>query len=106
MDLELGELHSFLILARQLHFRKASEQLFLSQPALSKKIRKLEEKVRGPLFTRTRRKVALTEAGRAPSSIGRRPISTVPDGRTLPPDLLAIARLRAAYVDQPTESAV
>jgi DNA-binding transcriptional LysR family regulator len=64
MDLELGELHSFLVLARQLHFRKASEQLFLSQPALSKKIRRLEEKVRGPLFTRTRRKVALTEAGR------------------------------------------
>ena len=64
MELELGELHSFLVLARQLHFRKASEQLFLSQPALSKKIRRLEEKVKGPLFTRTRRKVALTEAGR------------------------------------------
>ena len=64
MDLELAELHSFLVLARQLHFRKASEQLFLSQPALSKKIRRLEEKVKGPLFTRTRRKVALTEAGR------------------------------------------
>ncbi len=64
MPLELDELHSFLVLARQLHFRKASEQLFLSQPALSKKIRRLEGKVRGPLFTRTRRKVALTEAGR------------------------------------------
>src|SRR5882762_2984476 len=64
MDLELAELHSFLVLASMLHFRKASEQLFLSQPALSKKIRRLEEKVKGPLFVRTRRKVALTEAGR------------------------------------------
>jgi DNA-binding transcriptional LysR family regulator len=64
MDLELAELHSFLVLASTLHFRKASERLFLSQPALSKKIRRLEEKIKGPLFIRSRRKVALTEAGR------------------------------------------
>jgi DNA-binding transcriptional LysR family regulator len=64
MSLEISELESFLVLARSLHFRKASEQLFLSQPALSRKIRRLEEKVHGPLFVRTRRKVALTEAGR------------------------------------------
>ena len=60
----MSELRSFLVLADTLHFRKASEQLFLSQPALSKKIRRLEGKVGGPLFTRTRHKVALTEAGR------------------------------------------
>jgi DNA-binding transcriptional LysR family regulator len=64
MNLEISELESFLVLARSLHFRKASEQLFLSQPALSRKIRRLEEKISGPLFLRTRRKVALTEAGR------------------------------------------
>jgi|SRR5215471_11990459 len=64
MNLELSELQSFLVLASVLHFRKASEQLYLSQPALSKKIRRLEEKINGPLFVRTRRKVALTEAGR------------------------------------------
>ncbi len=64
MTLELSELQSFIVLANSLHFRKASEQLFVSQPALSKKIRRLEEKVNGRLFVRTRRKVALTEAGR------------------------------------------
>jgi len=63
MNLELSELKSFLVLAGSLHFRKASEQLFLSQPALSRKIRRLEEKINGPLFVRTRRRVALTEAG-------------------------------------------
>lgn len=52
------------MVAQELHFRRASEKLFLSQPALSKKIRRLEDKVNGPLFTRTRRKVSLTEAGR------------------------------------------
>jgi len=64
MTLDLSELNSFLVLANLLHFRKASEQLFISQPALSKKIRRLEEKINGPLFVRTRRKVALTEVGR------------------------------------------
>src|ERR1035438_5030349 len=64
MDVELSEIRSFWVLAGTLHFGRASEQLFLSQPALSKKIRRLEDKVKARLFTRTRRKVALTEAGR------------------------------------------
>ncbi len=64
MYLESAELRPFLVLAEELHFRKASERLFVSQPALSKQIQRLEEKVGGPLFARTRRKVALTEAGR------------------------------------------
>ncbi len=63
MSIDLAEIRSFVTLASELHFRKASERLFLSQPALSKQIRKLEEKLGGRLFTRTRRKVALTEAG-------------------------------------------
>src|SRR5580692_5610187 len=64
MYLEFAELRPFLVLAEELHFRKAAERLFVSQPALSKQIQRLEEKVGGPLFARTRRRVALTEAGR------------------------------------------
>jgi DNA-binding transcriptional LysR family regulator len=64
MYLEPDELRPFLVLVEELHFRRASERLFVSQPALSKRIQRLEEKVGGALFTRTRRKVALTEAGR------------------------------------------
>jgi DNA-binding transcriptional LysR family regulator len=64
MNLEFSELHAFVVLAGKLHFRKASEQLFLSQPALSKKIQRLEEKLKGALFARSRRKVALTDAGK------------------------------------------
>jgi len=60
----IDELHSFVVLASELHFGRASKRLFVSQPALSKKIRKLEEKVGGALFTRTRRRVEITEAGR------------------------------------------
>src|SRR5260370_36137337 len=61
--LNVDEMRSFSVLAGELHFRKASERLFMSQPALSKQIRKLEEKIGGALFTRTRRRVLLTEAG-------------------------------------------
>lgn len=64
MDIEFSELHAFVVLAGKLHFRKASEQLFLSQPALTKKIQRLEEKLKGTLFVRSRRRVALTDAGR------------------------------------------
>jgi DNA-binding transcriptional LysR family regulator len=64
MYLQPEELRPFLVLAEELHFRKASQRLFVSQPALSKQIQRLEEKIGGALFARTRRKVALTEAGR------------------------------------------
>src|SRR5580692_6179026 len=64
MYLQVEELHSFVVLADELHFGRASKRLFVSQPALSKQIRRLEEKVGGNLFTRTRRKVEITAAGR------------------------------------------
>jgi DNA-binding transcriptional LysR family regulator len=64
MYLGIDELHSFVVLAGELHFGRASKRLFVSQPALSKQIQKLEQKVGGPLFTRTRRRVEITETGR------------------------------------------
>src|SRR6476619_3310915 len=63
MALESEELASFVVLAEQLHFGRASARLHISQPALSKRIRSLEEKVGGPLLVRNRRGVALTPAG-------------------------------------------
>jgi DNA-binding transcriptional LysR family regulator len=64
MFLEIDELHSFAVLASELHFGRAAKQLFVSQPALTKKIQRLEARVGGVLFTRNRRKVEITEAGR------------------------------------------
>jgi len=64
MYLGIDEMRSFLVLADELHFGRASERLFVSQPALSKQIQRLEERIGGALFARTRRRVALTEAGR------------------------------------------
>lgn len=72
MILEIEPLRSFVVLAEELHYRKAAEKLFLSQPALSKQIQRLEQQLGGPLFLRTRRKVLLTEAGETLRTIAKR----------------------------------
>jgi DNA-binding transcriptional LysR family regulator len=63
MALELDDLQSFLVLSEQLHFRRAAEILHVSQPALSKKIRRLEERLGGQLLIRRSQGVHLTSAG-------------------------------------------
>ncbi|PYX98966.1 MAG: hypothetical protein DMG64_20375 [Acidobacteria bacterium] len=57
MALEDRELRSFLVLAEQLHFGRAANLLHISQPALSKQIKGVEEKLGGPLLVRNRRDV-------------------------------------------------
>lgn len=53
----------FLAVAEELHFRKAAEKLFISQPGLSRQIRQLEELLGTPLLVRDKKKVSLTRAG-------------------------------------------
>lgn len=62
-ELELRHLRYFRKLAAELHFGKAAEQLYLTQPALSRQIKQLEEILEVSLFLRTKRSVQLTKAG-------------------------------------------
>lgn len=61
----LNQLESFLVLAERLSFTQAAEDLFISQPALSRMISSLEQELGIQLFYRSSRSVSLTPAGRA-----------------------------------------
>lgn len=61
----LNQLESFLVLAQRLSFTQAAEDLFISQPTLSRIISALEQELGLQLFYRSSRSVSLTPAGRA-----------------------------------------
>ena len=61
--LAVGPLRAFEAVARRLSFRAAGEELHLTQPAISRQIRSLEEELGAALFLRGTRHVELTGAG-------------------------------------------
>ena len=63
INLELNELQAFLAVAEKSSFKAAAEALYLSQPALSRRIEKLEQSLQVRLLERTTRSVRLTEEG-------------------------------------------
>jgi DNA-binding transcriptional LysR family regulator len=63
--MEIRQLRAFVTIAAELHFRRAAEILHLSQSALSKQVRSLEEELGESLFLRTRHAVRPTPAGEA-----------------------------------------
>jgi len=68
---DLVDFEAVVALAETLHFGRAADRLHVSQPALSKRMRKLEDRIGGPLLVRRYRDVRLTEAGRLLAERGR-----------------------------------
>jgi DNA-binding transcriptional LysR family regulator len=64
MHITLRQLRVFEAVARHLSYTKASQELHLSQPAVSMQVRQLEDDVGIPLFEKLGKKTELTEAGR------------------------------------------
>ena len=62
IDFELYRI--FYVVANNKNITKASEELHISQPAISKSIKNLEKQLGGELFVRTKRGVILTEEGK------------------------------------------
>jgi DNA-binding transcriptional LysR family regulator len=79
MDLDLRLLSGFVAVAQEGNFSRAAEQLHLTQPALTRRVRRLEEIVGAPLLRRTTRQVALTPAGEALLEPARRALDAAHD---------------------------
>lgn len=65
-------LRVFSSVAKNLSFTKASQELFISQPAITKHIQELETMYQTRLFERMGNKILLTDAGRLLWSIVRK----------------------------------
>ena len=63
MDVHLRDLRYFVAAARELNVTRAAEQLYVSQPAVSKQLRALERQLGYPLFHRRPGGITLTPYG-------------------------------------------
>ena len=57
------QLKNFLVVANVLNFRKATEKIYIAQPALSRQIQLLEREIGAQLFDRSKKQIKLTAAG-------------------------------------------
>lgn len=79
--MDFATLQAFVAVTETGSFSRAAERLFLTQPAVSKRIAGLEAALRSPLFDRIGRQVTLTEAGRALLPRARRLLAELEDTR-------------------------
>jgi DNA-binding transcriptional LysR family regulator len=89
-DVHVRDLRYFAAVAEELHFTRAAERLYVSQPALSKQVRALERQLGVELFRRDRQGVTLTAAGTALLPHARRVLDAWTEGAA------AVERARAA----------
>lgn len=64
MNISFEYYRIFYVVAKYGNITKAADELMISQPAISKCIKHLEEQLGGQLFVRTKRGVVLTEEGK------------------------------------------
>lgn len=93
--IELRHLQNFLAVAEEQHFGRAAVRLGIAQPPLSQQIQRLEAALGVKLFDRTRRRVALTAAGRA---LAARAPSVLEAAASIRDDVREAARGRAGIL--------
>jgi len=62
--MDISSLQAFITVARYKSFSKASEHMFITQPAVSKRVASLEDELGARLFNRITRQISLTDAGK------------------------------------------
>ena len=75
--MELRQLRTIVAVARHRSLTKAGDELFLTQPAVSQQIRRLEEELGVDVFHRTSRRVELTAEGRVVLGYAERVLAEV-----------------------------
>lgn len=79
--MDTQELRAFIAVADNGSFSRAAERLYLTQPAVSKRIAALEERLEQRLFDRINRRASLTESGRRLLPRARQIIAMVEETR-------------------------
>ncbi len=87
--MDSGQLEAFVRVARVGNLGPVAAELFLTQPALTARLQRLEREVGGALFTRSRRGMRLTPAGRAFLPYAERMLETIGEGARLVADVTA-----------------
>ncbi|MFC3884919.1 LysR family transcriptional regulator [Bacillus songklensis] len=86
--MDIRDLRHFMEVANQKNFTKASSTIHLSQPALSKAVKRLEEELKVELFDRSTRMLELTDAGKIVYNQGVKVFNTLSDLTALLDDLM------------------
>jgi DNA-binding transcriptional LysR family regulator len=81
--MQLPQVEGFVEVARRSNLSRAAEALFVTQPALTARLRALEAELGTTLFRRGRRGMTLTDAGRAFLPYAERALISLRDGTSL-----------------------
>src|SRR5436190_12834718 len=90
--MDVRDLQVFLSVARHLNFTRAGEEVHLSQPSVSVRMRQLERDLGSKLFEQLGKKVALTEAGQLLVPYATRVIAAMSDARHAIDELQGLER--------------
>ncbi|WP_313569676.1 LysR family transcriptional regulator [Comamonas terrigena] len=99
---EMGELLAFVTTAEKASFRLAAEALYLSPPALSRRVERLESMLGARLLERTTRHVALTEVGQEFLQEARRALAVLDEAVQRLDDQVKLRRGRVAVACIPS----
>jgi LysR family transcriptional regulator, transcriptional activator of the cysJI operon len=86
------DLEVFLAVARHLNFTRAGEEMHLSQPSVSVRIRLLQEELGVKLFEQTGKRISLTEAGLVLEGNARRIVAAFEDAQVAMEELKGLER--------------